>query len=75
MKAYEAKQGITIKMSRRQLAYNMKIEEGFLPMLAGFIPFLMGNCLTSFMGWGIIGVGELSGLGIYRDWQVRVFKS
>ena len=29
MKAYEAKKGMTIKMSRRQMAYNMKIEGGF----------------------------------------------
>ena len=40
MKAYETKKGMTIKMSRSQLAYNMKIEAGFLPMLAGLIPFL-----------------------------------
>ena len=26
MKAYETKKGLTIKMSRRQIAYNMKIE-------------------------------------------------
>ena len=37
MKAYEAKKGMTIKMSRRQMAYNMKIEGGFLPILAGLI--------------------------------------
>ena len=40
MKAYEANKDMTIKMSRRQLAYNMKIEGGFLPMLAGLFPFL-----------------------------------
>ena len=38
MKAYEAKKGTTIKMSRTQMA--MKIEGGFLSMLAGLIPFL-----------------------------------
>ena len=33
VKAYEAKKGMTIRMSKTQLAYNMKIEEGFLPIL------------------------------------------
>ena len=42
MKAYEANKGMTMKMSRRQLAYNMKIEGGFLPMLAGLISFITG---------------------------------
>ena len=32
-KAYEAKQGITIKMSETQLAHNMNIEAGFLSPL------------------------------------------
>ena len=32
VKAYEAKKGMTIKMSKIQWAYNMKIEGGFLPM-------------------------------------------
>ena len=42
-------------MSRRQLAYNMKIGR-FLPMFAGLIPFLTGTVLPA------LGVGELSGL-------------
>ena len=42
VKAYEAKKGKTIKLSWTQLAYNMKIR-GFLPMLAGLIPFLTGT--------------------------------
>ena len=63
MEAYEAKKGMTIKMSRTQLAYNMKIEGGFLPMLAGLIPFLTGTVLPAL------------GLEPYQDWQVRVFKN
>ena len=39
-----------------QLAHNMKIEGGFLPALAGLIPFLTGIVLPS------LGVGALSGL-------------
>ena len=63
MKAYEAKKGKTIKMSRRQMAYNMKIEGGFLPMFGGLIPFLTGTVLPAL------------GFEHYQDWQVRVFKS
>ena len=37
---YEEKKGMTIRMSKTQLALNMKIERGFLPALAGLIPFL-----------------------------------
>ena len=43
-------------MSKTQLAHNMKIEDGFLPALAGLIPFLIGTGLPA------IGVGPLSGL-------------
>ena len=43
-------------MSRTQLAYNMNIEGGLLPMLAGLIPFLTGRVLPVFR------VGELLGL-------------
>ena len=55
-------------MSRRQLAYNMKIEGGFLPMLAGFIPILKGTVLPA------LGVGALSELAstvvqkLIRNW-------
>ena len=62
VKAYEAKKGMTIKMSRTQLAYNIKIEGGFLPMLAGLVPFLTGTVLPAL------------GLEHYLNWQVRVFK-
>ena len=43
-------------MSKTQLAHNMKMEEGFLPALAGLIPFLTGTVLPA------LGVGALSGL-------------
>ena len=55
-KAYEANKGMTIKISRRQLAYNMKIDGEFLRMLAGLIPFLTETLLPE------LGVGTLSGL-------------
>ena len=56
MKAYEEKKGITIRMSKTQLARNSKLEGGFLPALAGLIPFLTGIVLPA------LGVGALSEL-------------
>ena len=52
--AYKAKKGMTTKMSRTQLAYNLKVDGGFLPMLAELIPFLTEPVLPA------LGVGELS---------------
>ena len=43
-------------MSKTQLAHNMKIEGGFLPALAGLIPFLTGTVLLA------LAIGALSGL-------------
>ena len=56
VEAYEEKKGLTIRMSKTQLAHNAKIEAGFLPALAGLIPFLTGTVLPA------LGVGALSGL-------------
>ena len=70
MEAYEEKKGMTIKISKTQLAHNMKIEGGFLPALAGLIPFLTGNVLPT-LGVGAIsrlastGVQKLIGNGLY----------
>ena len=56
VEAYEEKKGLTIRMSKTQLAKNAKIEGGFLPALAGLIPFLTGTVLPA------LGVGDLLGL-------------
>ena len=48
--------GITIRISKTQLARNSKIEGGFLPALAELIPFLTGTV------WPALGVEALSGL-------------
>ena len=56
VEACEEKKGMTIKMSKTQLAHHMKIEGRFLPALAGLIPFLTGPVLPA------IGVGAWSGL-------------
>ena len=56
MGAYKEKKGMTIRMSKTQLAHNIKIEGGFLSALVGLIPFLTGTVLPS------LGVEDLSGL-------------
>ena len=53
-----------------QLADNMKIEGGFLPALAGLIPFLTGTVLPALGVGGFIRTGEhgskkLIGNGLY----------
>ena len=77
VKTYEAKKGMTIKMSRTQLAYNMKIEGGFLQMLAGLIPFLTGTVLPAsrvgaLSGLASTGVQKLNGNGLYLKKGGRV---
>ena len=70
MEAYEEKKGMTIRMSKTQLAHNMKIEGGFLPALAGLIPFLTETVLPALgvealSGLAITGVQKLIGNGLY----------
>ena len=59
-KAHQAGKGVTIKMSKSQVAHNMKVQGGFLPLLAGLasqaLPFLTGTIVPA------LGVGALSGL-------------
>ena len=49
-KAHEAGKDVTIKMSKSQVAYNMKVQ-GFLPLLAGLasqaLPFLTCTVLPA----------------------------
>ena len=47
---------MTLRMSKTQLAHNMKIEGGFLPALGGLIPFLTATVFPA------LEVGALSGL-------------
>ena len=72
VKAYEGKKGMTIRMSKTQLAHNMKFEGGFLPALAGLIPFLTGTVLPA------LGVEALSVTGEYgstkTNWKWVVSK-
>ena len=59
-KAYEGGKGITIKMSKSQLAHNKKVEGGFLGMFASLaaraLPMLAKTVLPA------LGVGALTGL-------------
>ena len=59
-KAYESGKGVAIKMSKTQLAHNMKVEGGFLGALAGlaarFLPMIAKTVLPA------LGIGALSGL-------------
>ena len=78
-KAYEANKGMTIKMSRRQLSNIMKIEGGFLPMLAGLIPFLTGIVLPALAVWTLLGlastaVQKLIGNGLYLKKRCPVYQ-
>ena len=61
VEAYEEKKGLTIKMSKTQLAHNAKIEGGFLPALTGTVlPALGVGALT-----GSTEVQKLIGNGLY----------
>ena len=59
-KAYEDGKSITIRMTSKQLKHNMKVEGGFLGLLAGLaaraLPMLAKIVLPA------LGVGALSGL-------------
>ena len=63
VKACEEKRGMTIRMLKTKLAHKMKLEGGFLPALAGLIPFLAGTVLPAL------------GVGFYQDWRAREYKN
>ena len=52
-----------IRMSKTQLAHKMKIEGGFLPVLAGLIPFLTGTVLPAL---GVRALSELASTGVQK---------
>ena len=57
-------------MSKNEFAHNMKIEGGFLPALAGLMPFLTGTVLpalevVALSGLASTGVQKLIGNGLY----------
>jgi len=60
-KAYENGKGITIKISRRQVVHNMKIEGGFLGFLAGLAAKAL--LILSKTVLPTLATGALSGVG------------
>ena len=74
-KAYRGGKGTTIKMSKSQLAHNMKVEGGFLGMLASLaarpLPTLAKTVLPplgvgALTGLASSGVQKVMGQGLYR---------
>ena len=70
VEAYEGKKGMKIRMSKTELANNMKIEELFSQALAGLIPFLTVTVLPdlevgALSGLASTGVQKLIGNGLY----------
>ena len=70
VKAYEETKGMTIRMSKTQLAHNMQIEGRFLPALTGLILFLTGTVLpalgvVTLSGMASTGIKRLIGNGLY----------
>ena len=65
-KAYDTGKGVTIKMSKTQVAHNMKVEGGFLSLLASLaskvLPALGIGALS---GLASTGVQKLVGNGLY----------
>ena len=61
-KAYQDGKGITIKMSKRQVVHNMKIECGILGFLAGLAakvsPLLAKTVLPTLVTGALSGVGS-----------------
>ena len=57
-KAHQAGKGVTIKMSESQVAYNMKLQGGFLPLLAGLasqaLPFLRFLLVPFYQLWVLV---------------------
>ena len=67
-KAYKNGKGITIRMSSRQLKHNMKVEGGFLGLLARLaaraLPILAKTVLPA-LGLASTGVQKAMGSGLY----------
>ena len=58
VEAYEEKKGLTIRMSKTQLADNAKIEGGFFTGVIWIDSIPNGNCLASLRSWSFIRIGE-----------------
>ena len=70
MKAYEANKGMTIKMSRGQLAYTMKIEKRIFTNAGRIDSIHNRNCFACIMSWGFIRTGKNRCSKTNRNWVV-----
>ena len=70
VEAYEEKKGLTIRMSKTQLAHNAKIEEGIFTSVSWIDSIPNWNCLTSFRSWSFIRIGEYRGTKTIWKWVV-----
>ena len=83
-KAKHAKRGITIKMSKHQVKANMKVEGGFLGLLAGLasrlLPTLISKVAPALMGGlatGLVSAGvekAIGGRGLFLHKKNRCYK-
>ena len=83
-KAKLAKRGITIKMSKHQVKANMRVEGGFLGLLAGlaarFLPTLLSKVAPALLGGlatGLISSGvekAIGGHGIFLHKKDKCYK-
>lgn len=83
-KAKHAKRGITIKMSKNQVKANMRVEGGFLGMLAGLasrlLPSLISKVAPALLGGlatGLVSAGvekAISGHGLFLHKKNRCYK-
>ena len=67
--AYEEKKGLSIRMSKTQLAHNTKIERGFTSV--SWIDYILNwNCLTSSRSWSFIRIVEFGSTKSNWKWVV-----
>ena len=70
VEVYEEKKGMTIRMSKTQLAQNMKIEGGFFTGVSCIDSIPNWNCFASFRGWSFIRIGEHGSTKTNWKWVV-----
>ena len=67
---YEEKKGLTIRMSKTQLAHNAKKRMRIFPSISWIDSISNWNCLTSFRSWSFIRIGEYRGTKTNWKWVV-----
>ena len=70
VEAYEEKKGLTIRMSKAQLAHNAKIEGEFFTSVSWIYSIPNWNCFIRFRIWGFIRIGEHGSTKTNWKWVV-----